>query len=171
MPNAPSLWIAAGTLWIMDAALNITMEPTRAFVGDNLPDAQRTTGYAMQSFFIGCGAVLAGALPWMLTQMGVANTAEAGAIPATVHLAFYAGGAALLIAVLWTVFTSKEYSPAKLEALSPHGAPRWVTTPLHGQKPRAARAPSSSAARSGSSSASRLRSSSRRRAKRRVRTG
>ena len=68
MPNSPSLWIAAGMLWIMDASLNVTMEPFRAFVGDNLPDRQRTRGYAMQSFFIGVGAVIAGALPWMMTN-------------------------------------------------------------------------------------------------------
>ena len=88
MPNSPALWIAAGTLWIMDASLNITMEPTRAFVGDMLPDRQRTTGYAMQSFFIGLGAVIAGALPWLMTEFGVSNTAPEGEIPMTVHLAF-----------------------------------------------------------------------------------
>ena len=68
MPNAPVWWVAAGMLWIMDASLNITMEPFRAFVGDNLPDRQRTMGYAMQSFFIGAGAVMAGALPWVMTN-------------------------------------------------------------------------------------------------------
>ncbi len=114
MPNAPALWIAAGTLWIMDASLNITMEPTRAFVGDMLPDEQRTTGYAMQSFFIGIGAVLAGALPWALTQFGVPNVAPAGEIPMSVHIAFYVGGVALFLAVLWTVLTTKEYSPQQL---------------------------------------------------------
>jgi maltose/moltooligosaccharide transporter len=116
MPNAPALWIAAGALWVMDAALNITMEPTRAFIGDNLPDAQRTTGYAMQSFFIGLGAVAAGALPWALAQAGVSNTAPAGVIPDTVHIAFYVGGVMLLLAVCWTVFTSKEYTPVQLAA-------------------------------------------------------
>ena len=98
MPNSPTLWMAAGMLWILDASLNITMEPTRAFVGDMLPDEQRTTGYAMQSFFIGVGAVLAGALPWLLTEFGVANTAPEGEIPMTVHIAFYVGGAALFLA-------------------------------------------------------------------------
>ena len=116
MPNAPALWIAAGTLWILDASLNTTMEPTRAFVGDMLPDSQRTTGYAMQSFFIGLGAVLAGALPWLLTEFGVANTAPEGEIPMSVHLAFYVGAAALFLAILLTVLTTKEYSPAELEA-------------------------------------------------------
>lgn len=115
MPNSPSLWIAAGMLWIMDAALNITMEPFRAFVGDNLPDKQRTTGFAMQSFFIGTGAVIAGALPWVMTNwIGLSNVAPEGQIPETVHWAFYIGGAALLAAVSWTVFRSGEYSPQQL---------------------------------------------------------
>ena len=117
MPNSPALWVAAGMLWIMDASLNITMEPFRAFVGDNLPDDQRTTGYAMQSFFIGVGAVIAGALPWVMTNwMGLSNTAPAGEIPETVHWSFYIGGAALLLAVLWTVFRTKEYSPEQIAA-------------------------------------------------------
>ena len=73
MPNSPMLWVAAGMLWIMDASINISMEPFRAFVGDNLGSDQRTTGFAMQSFFIGVGAVVASALPWMLTQLGVSN--------------------------------------------------------------------------------------------------
>ncbi|MHA7819787.1 MAG: MFS transporter [Erythrobacter sp.] len=115
MPNSPTLWIAAGMLWIMDASLNITMEPFRAFVGDNLPDRQRTRGYAMQSFFIGVGAVIAGALPWVMTNwFGLANTAPEGEIPQTVHWAFYIGGAALFAAVCWTVFTTKEFSPEEL---------------------------------------------------------
>jgi maltose/moltooligosaccharide transporter len=115
MPNAPMLWVAAGMLWVMDASLNITMEPFRAFVGDNLPDRQRTMGYAMQSFFIGTGAVLAGALPWVMTNwLGLANVAPEGQIPETVQWSFYIGGAALLAAVCWTVFTTREYSPQEL---------------------------------------------------------
>ena len=117
MPNSPTWWFAAGMLWIMDASLNITMEPFRAFVGDNLPDRQRTRGYAMQSFFIGLGAVIAGALPYVMTNwMGLSNTAPAGQIPETVQWAFYIGGGALLLAVLWTVFRSTEYSPEQLAA-------------------------------------------------------
>ncbi|MEE4317595.1 MAG: MFS transporter [Erythrobacter sp.] len=115
MPNSPALWVAAGMLWIMDASLNITMEPFRAFVGDNLPDRQRTIGYAMQSFFIGLGAVVAGALPWMMTNwLGLSNVAPAGDIPETVRWAFYIGAAALLAAVCWTVFTTREYSPEEM---------------------------------------------------------
>lgn len=128
MPNAPVLWVAAGMLWVMDASLNITMEPFRAFVGDNLPDHQRTMGYAMQSFFIGTGAVIAGALPWVMTNwLGLSNVAPEGQIPETVHWAFYIGGAALFAAVLWTVVTTKEYSPedlARFEAARGRGAER-----------------------------------------------
>ncbi|MEM7688954.1 MAG: MFS transporter [Pseudomonadota bacterium] len=112
MPNSPTLWVAAGMLWIMDASLNVTMEPFRAFVGDNLPDRQRTRGYATQSFFIGVGAVVAGALPWVMTNwLGLSNVAPEGEIPETVQWAFYIGGAALFAAVCWTVFSTKEYSP------------------------------------------------------------
>ncbi|MBJ7446930.1 MAG: MFS transporter [Brevundimonas sp.] len=116
MPNAPVLWMAAATLWIMDAAINVTMEPFRAFVGDNLPEEQRATGYAMQSFFIGTGAVFASCLPWLLTQGGVANTAPEGIVPDSVRISFYVGAAFMLTAVLWTVFSTKEYSPEQIDA-------------------------------------------------------
>ena len=117
MPNSPLLWIAAGTLWMMDASINISMEPFRAFVGDNLPTEQRTMGFAMQSFFIGIGAIIASALPYMLTNwFGISNTAPEGIIPQSVKLSFYIGGVVLLSAVLYTVFTSKEYSPEELKA-------------------------------------------------------
>jgi len=114
MPNSPALWVAAGTLWILDASINISMEPFRAFVGDQLPPVQRPRGYAMQSFFIGTGAVVASVLPWLLAHWGVANTAPPGKIPDTVRYAFYLGGAVLLLAMSWTVFTTREYSPAQL---------------------------------------------------------
>lgn len=117
MPNSPTLWIAAGMLWIMDASINIAMEPFRAFVGDNLPQRQRPLGYAMQSFFIGIGAVVASALPYILTKyFDVANTAPAGEIADSVRYAFYFGGAVLMLAVGWTVISTKEYSPQELAA-------------------------------------------------------
>jgi len=117
MPNSPALWVAAGMLWIMDASINISMEPFRAFVGDMLPSDQRTKGFAMQSFFIGTGAVVASALPYMLTNwFGVANTAPEGLIPDSVKWSFYLGGAAFLFSVMWTVFRSHEYPPEELEA-------------------------------------------------------
>jgi len=117
MPNSPALWIAAGMLWIMDASINISMEPFRAFVGDMLPSEQRTKGFAMQSFFIGTGAVVASALPYMMTNwFGIENTAPEGIIPPSVKFSFYIGGAIFFLAVLWTVIRTKEYSPEELEA-------------------------------------------------------
>jgi maltose/moltooligosaccharide transporter len=117
MPNSPSLWIAIGTLWIMDSSINISMEPFRAFVGDNLSEKQRTLGFAMQSFFIGLGAVVGSALPYVFTNwFGIENTAAEGIVPPSVKWSFYVGGLVFLLAVLWTVFKSKEYSPEELEA-------------------------------------------------------
>lgn len=116
MPNAPLLWVAAITLWILDAALNVTMEPFRALVGDMLPSRQRALGYSMQTVFIGLGAVLASVAPFVLNNLGVANTAPEGQIPDNVKYSFYIGGLALLAAVLWTIFRTKEYSPEQLEA-------------------------------------------------------
>ena len=117
MPNSPVLWIAAGMLWIMDASINISMEPFRAFVGDMLTDEQRNTGFAMQSFFIGTGAVIASALPWMMSNwFGIANTAAEGIIPPSVKFSFYIGATVFFLAVLWTVFSTKEYSPEELES-------------------------------------------------------
>lgn len=115
MPNSPTLWIAAGTLWVMDASFNIAMEPFRAFVGDMLNEKQRPSGYAMQSFFIGIGATVASALPWMLSNWAdVPNTAPEGSLPNTVIYSFYFGAAVLLLSILWTVFSSREYSPQQL---------------------------------------------------------
>ncbi len=117
MPNSPYLWIAAGMLWIMDASINIAMEPFRAFVGDMLPSEQRTKGFAMQSFFIGIGAVVASALPWMMTNwFNISNTAAEGVIPDSVKFSFYAGGIIFFIAVMWTVYRTKEYTPEQLKA-------------------------------------------------------
>lgn len=117
MPNSPVLWVAAGMLWIMDASINISMEPFRAFVGDMLPERQRTAGFAMQSFFIGVGAVIASALPWMMTNwFDVSNVASPGEIPESVKWSFYLGGAVFLLAVSWTVFRTREYSPEELAA-------------------------------------------------------
>src|SRR5664279_5635545 len=104
MPNSPVLWIAAGMLWIMDASINISMEPFRAFVGDMLPSEQRTYGFATQSFFIGTGAVIASVLPYVLTNwFHIQNTAPAGQIPLSVKLSFYIGGVVFISAVIWTI--------------------------------------------------------------------
>jgi maltose/moltooligosaccharide transporter len=118
MPRSSALWMAAGLLWILDASINISMEPFRAFVADLLPEQQRTRGFAMQSLFIGLGAVVASALPWILTNwFHVSNSASgAHAIPLTVQLSFYLGAAAFFGAVLWTIVTTKEHPPDDLEA-------------------------------------------------------
>ncbi len=122
MPNSPVLWMAIGMLWIMDSSFNISMEPFRAFVGDKLPSEQRTLGFATQSFFIGTGAVIASLLPYILTQFGVENTAPEGIIPPAVKWSFYIGGVAFLLAVLWTVFKSTEYSPEEMAAFAENSA-------------------------------------------------
>jgi MFS family permease len=119
MPNSPALWVAAGMLWIMDASINISMEPFRAFVGDMLPSRQRTMGFAMQSFFIGIGAVVASALPYIMTNFfGIENTAPEGQIPPSVKFSFYIGAAVFFLAVLYTVFRTKEYSPEEMKEFS-----------------------------------------------------
>ncbi|GFZ91843.1 MFS transporter [Dyella caseinilytica] len=114
MPNSQALWVAATLLWMMDASINVSMEPFRAFVGDQLPTTQRPLGYAMQSFFIGVGAVVASLLPYLLAHFGVSNVAGPGGIPDTVRDAFYIGGAVLLGSVLWTVCSTREYPPDQL---------------------------------------------------------
>jgi maltose/moltooligosaccharide transporter len=117
MPNSATLWMAAGLLWILDASINISMEPFRAFVADLLPEEQRTRGFAMQSLFIGLGAVIASALPYILTNW--VHVGSGGAtvhtIPAPVRFSFYAGAAVFFGAVLWTILTTKEYPPDDLE--------------------------------------------------------
>ena len=114
MPDAPAFWVAATMLWILDSSINISMEPFRAFVADKLPEDQRTTGFVMQSFFIGIGAAVANALPAILRQFGVTGNAPNG-VPLAVQYAFRLGAAVFLLAVIWTVMTSKEYPPDDLE--------------------------------------------------------
>ncbi len=115
MPDSPTLWVAAGMLWILDASINVTMEPFRAFVGDMLPQKQRTFGFVMQTFFIGIGAVVASAMPYLFTEFGVSNTAPEGVIPDTVRYSFYLGAVAILLSVGWTIIRTREYSPEELE--------------------------------------------------------
>src|ERR1041385_410057 len=110
MPDSTSVRMAASLLWVLDASINISMEPFRAFVADKLNPEQRTTGFLMQSFFIGIGATLANALPYLFRYAGVSGRTSSG-IPLTVQYSFKIGAAAFLIAVLWTVFTTKEYPP------------------------------------------------------------
>ena len=117
MPNSHMLWMAVAVLWMMDTAINVSMEPFRAFVGDKLDASQQTAGFAMQTFFIGCGAVIASLLPTIFTEyLGVSNVPVNGGVPDTVRYSFYAGGAVFLLAVLWTVFTSDERPPEDMQA-------------------------------------------------------
>jgi maltose/moltooligosaccharide transporter len=112
VPNSPSLWVAAGMLWILDASINVSMEPFRALVADMLPDEQRTAGFSTQTLFIGIGAVLASLMPYLFDKvLHLSNEAPAGQIPDTVKWSFYIGGIAYLGAVLWTVLTTQEYPP------------------------------------------------------------
>ena len=115
MPNSSALWMAAILLWMLDASINISMEPFRAFVGDKLISAQRTAGFAMQTFFIGLGAVIASLLPYFFTNiLGISNTAPEGVIPDSVKYSFYIGGIVFLASVLWTIFTSNELPPENM---------------------------------------------------------
>ena len=127
MPNSTALWMAVIMLWLMDASINVSMEPFRAFVGDMLPNEQRTSGFAMQSFFIGIGAIIASALPWMFTNwFGVSNIAEDGGIPDSVKWSFYLGGIAYFSAVMWTVIKTKEYPPDDIEKFRAENAEKGV---------------------------------------------
>ena len=115
-PLSQVLLMAALLLWVLDASLNISMEPFRAFVGDMLPRDQHTAGYAVQTAFIGAGAVVGSIFPYLLEHWGVANEAGAGQIPDTVRYSFWAGGVALFAAVTWTIVTTREYSPDEVSA-------------------------------------------------------
>jgi maltose/moltooligosaccharide transporter len=112
MPRSPTLWFAGALLWLLDGSINISMEPFRALVGDQLGPRQRPTGYAVQSFFIGVGAVVASMLPWILARAGVSNTG--GIIPDTVRIAFDIGAAVMLGAIGWTIIRTREYPPEVL---------------------------------------------------------
>jgi maltose/moltooligosaccharide transporter len=120
MPRSSALWMAAGLLWVLDASVNVSMEPFRAFVGDLLPHEQRKSGFAMQSLLIGAGAVLSSALPYILTRaFGVSSESTVGsAIPPTVHVAFTIGAFVFFLAVLYTVLTTREYPPEDLEGFA-----------------------------------------------------
>src|SRR6476660_1688108 len=116
MPDSSALWMAASLLWILDASINVSMEPFRAFVADKLNVQQRTAGFVMQSFFIGVGASLANALPYTFRRLGVTGATESG-VPLTVQYSFRIGACAFLLALVWTVLTSREYPPHDLDAL------------------------------------------------------
>lgn len=116
LPQAGVLLLAAGYLWLLDASLNVAMEPFRAFVGDMTPDDQRAQGFALQTWFIGAGAVIGSVLPAVFAHLGIANTAPEGVAPDSVRLSFFIGAAAMVLAVAWTAFAVREYSPEDMAA-------------------------------------------------------
>jgi maltose/moltooligosaccharide transporter len=116
LPQAGVLLIAAAFLWLLDASLNVAMEPFRAFVGDMTPDDQRAQGFALQTWFIGAGAVIGSVLPALFTWAGIANTAPEGVVPDSVRLSFTIGAAAMVLAVAWTAFSVREYNPEEMAA-------------------------------------------------------
>ena len=115
MPNSPTIWMAAGLLWILDSCINISMEPFRAFVADNLGEKQRPFGFAMQSMFIGLASFIAGFMPTLLVKwFGFSRDKGTGSIPENIQWSFYIGGFVFFIAVMYTVIFSREYPPVDL---------------------------------------------------------
>jgi len=115
VPHSPVLWVAVGFLWILDASINISMEPFRALVADKLPDSQRSYGFVVQTLIIGIGTWIASNLPWMISQLGVSNEAPQGVIPMSVKVAFAIGAFVFLASILFTVFSTTEYPPENME--------------------------------------------------------
>ncbi len=137
MPYSSTIWMAAGLLWVLDASINISMEPFRAFVADMLPDEQHARGFTMQSFFIGLGAVLAAVLPWLLiNKLGYEKTSATGTIPQYVKISFFVGAIAFISSVLYTVISVKEYPPEDIDAFNKKkketaGIGKGITEILH----------------------------------------
>ena len=134
MPLSPAfgapLLFAAAMLWVLDASLNVSMEPFRAFVGDMLRTDQHSAGYSVQTAFIGAGAVVGSIFPWLLEQFGASNVAAPGALPDTVRFSFWFGGAALFLAVIWTIVTTREYSPEEQAAFAGNATPVDTAQPV-----------------------------------------
>lgn len=133
MPHSPVLWMAVGTLWVLDASINISMEPFRALVADKLPEQQRSYGFVIQTLIIGIGTWVASNLPWFVTQMGVSNEAAPGVVPPSVQVAFAIGAFVFLASVLVSVLTTKEYPPEDLAAFEEEKQRgRFVRDVMHG---------------------------------------
>jgi maltose/moltooligosaccharide transporter len=116
VPYSPALWVAAGFLWILDASINVSMEPFRALVADKLDESQRTYGFVVQTLIIGIGTWVASNLPWLVSKMGVSDAAALGVVPDSVKVAFAIGAFVFLLSILYTVFTTSEYPPEDMEA-------------------------------------------------------
>jgi maltose/moltooligosaccharide transporter len=115
VPYSSALWIAAGFLWILDASINISMEPFRALVADKLPDEQRSYGFILQTLIIGIGTWVASNLPWMVSKLGFAESKDLSVIPMNVKVAFGIGALVFLISILYTILTTKEYPPNEVQ--------------------------------------------------------
>ena len=115
VPHSPALWVVAGFLWILDASINVSMEPFRALVADKLPDSQRSYGFVIQTLIIGIGTWVASNLPWLVSKLGVSDAAPSGIVPMSVKIAFAIGAFIFLISILYTVFTTSEYPPEDME--------------------------------------------------------
>ena len=116
VPHSPALWVAAGCLWVLDASINISMEPFRALVADLLPSSQRSYGFVVQTLIIGIGTWIAGNLPWFIGKLGISDSAPQGILPDNVKWAFAIGALVFLLSILVTVFTTKEYPPEKMRS-------------------------------------------------------
>ncbi|WP_411832274.1 MFS transporter [Pseudoxanthomonas mexicana] len=116
MPHSPTLWMAAGLLWVLDASINVSMEPFRALVADKLDESQRAYGFVLQTLIIGIGTWVASNLPWFVNQLGVPNEAGPGVVPPSVKIAFAIGAFVFLASILVTVFTTREHPPEDMEA-------------------------------------------------------
>lgn len=115
VPHSSALWMAAGFLWILDASINISMEPFRALVADKLPESQRSYGFVVQTLIIGIGTWVASSLPWIVSQLGVSDSAPQGVVPMSVKVAFAIGAFVFLLSVLYTIFTTSEYPPEDMK--------------------------------------------------------
>ncbi len=120
LPHSPALWVAVGLLWVLDASINISMEPFRALVADKLPEQQRSYGFVLQTLIIGIGTWVASNLPWFVARLGVSNEAGPGVVPASVKVAFAIGAFVFMASILFTVFTTREYPPDDAEQVA-HG--------------------------------------------------
>lgn len=130
VPYSSALWMAAGFLWVLDASINISMEPFRALVADKLPDEQRSFGFVVQTLIIGIGTWVASNLPWLVTKLGVSNNAGAGEIPASIYTAFAIGAFVFILSIIYTVFTTTEDAPEDMDAFIKHK--NETKGPIHG---------------------------------------
>lgn len=111
-PFSSSLWMAAGLLWVLDAANNTAMEPYRALIADSLPEEQYGKGFLTQSFFTGLGITLAN-LSLFFFQGYIKGSW--GALPIWVYASFFLGTVCSITSVLWSMSKTPEYPPSAEE--------------------------------------------------------